>query len=149
MDGTGRAHIADFGLATITQHFDSIRAVSIQRGNTLRWIAPEVLSGGRHSKEADVFSLAMVMIEVRRRQPTRYGVLTCWLCAQSQVFTDTVPFGDDPPVSAMLAITRGRRPHRPTHIAFTEELWLLMQRCWDHNPHSRPEMLEVSQALSK
>ena len=33
----------------------------------MRWAAPEILKGNEHSKEADVFSFAMIMIEVRRK----------------------------------------------------------------------------------
>jgi len=42
-----------------------MRSISLQRGHTLRWTAPEVLNGGKYSKEADIFAFAMVMIEVR------------------------------------------------------------------------------------
>ena len=48
---------------------------------------------------------------------------------------------------AMLAITQGKRPTRPTHLTFTESLWKLMQRCWDPEPHSRPEVTEALQIL--
>ena len=65
VDGSGRARIADLGLATVTQNLDSVRNVSLQCGFTLRWAAPEVLNEGPNSKEADIFSFAMVMIEVR------------------------------------------------------------------------------------
>ena len=65
LDDSGRARIADFGLAIVTQNLDSMQSLSLQRGNTARWTAPEVLKGGRYSKEADVFAFAMVMIEVR------------------------------------------------------------------------------------
>ena len=64
-----------------------------------------------------------------------------------QVFNRAVPFGDLSSFMAMLAITQGKRPPRPTHPAFTENLWGLVQRCWDHNPHLRPEVSEVSQGL--
>jgi serine/threonine protein kinase len=63
IDDSGHARIADFGLATVTQNIDSGSA-SYQHGHTARWTAPEVLEGGIYSKEADVFSFAMVMIEV-------------------------------------------------------------------------------------
>ena len=67
MDDSGHARIADFGLATVTQNLDSRRSVSYQRGHTVRWTAPEVLNEGTYSTEADIFSFAMVMIEVCRR----------------------------------------------------------------------------------
>ena len=68
VDATGRARITDFGLAMVTQDLDSIRSASDEHGESVRWIAPEILDNrGTHtsSKEADVFSFAMVVIEVR------------------------------------------------------------------------------------
>ena len=65
MDGSDNALIADFGLAAVTQNLDSIRSAPCERGHTVRWTAPELLKEGSYSKETDVFSFAMVMIEVR------------------------------------------------------------------------------------
>ena len=66
MDDTNHARLTDFGVATVTQNLDSIRSPSDDRGHTPRWTAPEILKEeGAYSKEADVFSFAMVMIEVR------------------------------------------------------------------------------------
>ena len=66
MDARGYARITDFGLAVVTQDLDSIRSGSDECGDSVRWIAPEILdSRGTHSKEGDVFSFAMVAIEVR------------------------------------------------------------------------------------
>jgi len=48
---------------------------------------------------------------------------------------------------AMLAIVQGKRPPRPTHPTFTEDLWTLIQRCWDGDPHSRPQASEVALQL--
>ena len=68
LDDAGRAKITDFGLSRVTQNLDSIRTASDEQGHTARWTAPEILNDqGLHSKEADVFSFAMVMIEVRRK----------------------------------------------------------------------------------
>jgi len=67
VDNSGQARIADFGLATVTQNLDSMRTASCQHGHTPRWTAPEVLNGGKSSKETDIFSFAMVMIEARHR----------------------------------------------------------------------------------
>ena len=70
VDGVGRARITDFGLAVFTRNPDSIQSVSSDQEQTVRWIAPEILNRqGTYSKEADVFSWAMVMIEARQRQP--------------------------------------------------------------------------------
>ena len=67
VDASGHAQITDFGLASVTQNLDSIRSTSDNQGHTARWTAPEILNEeGTHSKEADVFSLAMVTIKVCR-----------------------------------------------------------------------------------
>ena len=66
MDAKGCARITDFGLAVVTQDLDSIQSDSDECGGSARWIAPEILdSRGTHSKEGDIFSFAMVTIEVR------------------------------------------------------------------------------------
>ena len=64
VDDSGHARIADFGLAKVTLNLDSIRSPQCQNGHTPRWTAPEVLNEGPCSQEADIFSFAMVMIEV-------------------------------------------------------------------------------------
>jgi len=65
VDATIRARITDFGPATAAQNLDSIRSASEDHGRAAQWTAPEILSEkGTFSKEADVFSFAMVMIEV-------------------------------------------------------------------------------------
>ena len=65
VDASGHARITGFGLATVTQNFDSIRSTSNHQGHAARCTAPEILNEeGTYSKEADVFALAMVMIEV-------------------------------------------------------------------------------------
>lgn len=65
VDDSGHARITDFGQAKVTQSLDTIRSAS-RHGNTPRWAAPEILDEQPPSREADVFSFAMVMIEVCR-----------------------------------------------------------------------------------
>ena len=49
----------------VTPNLGSIRNASAEDDQTARWIAPEILDGEPYSKEADIFSLAGVTIEVR------------------------------------------------------------------------------------
>ena len=66
MDESGRAQITDFGVATVAQDLDSIWSLTGKNAHVTRWTAPEILNEvGSYGKEADVFSFAMVMIEVR------------------------------------------------------------------------------------
>jgi len=65
-----------------------------------------------------------------------------------QVFTGgAVPFSGIPSSTAMVSIVQAVRPPRPTHPTFTESLWTLMQRCWDHDSSLRPKVSEVLQIL--
>ena len=67
VDHSGNALLADFGLATVTQNLDSVQSATHRGGHTPRWAAPEVLTEGTFSKEADIFSFAMIMIEACHR----------------------------------------------------------------------------------
>jgi len=42
-----------------------------------------------------------------------------------------------------VGILSGKRPERPTHPSLTDELWDLIQRCWDQEPQLRPGISEV------
>ena len=65
VDGASRPHITDFSQATVTQQLDPVQVTLDNQGYTARWTAPEILTEeGIYSKEADIFSFAMVMIEV-------------------------------------------------------------------------------------
>jgi len=143
VDAAGHARITDFGCSAVTQGPDSTQSISHGPGHAVQWAAPEIAGvDGIYSKEADVFSFAMVMIEVR------YELVICvdhWFndISLSQVFTGAAPFGDRTPQKAMEAIVNGERPPRPTHSAFTDKLWILMQRCWHQDPRMRPRALEL------
>ena len=62
VDASGRAHITGFSLARGQGISEEVDATASGTG---RWTAPEILQGrGAKSKQADVFSFAMVMVEV-------------------------------------------------------------------------------------
>ena len=71
VDDNGSACLAGFGLLTVT--LDEITTSSNSNGDVtqriggIQWSAPEVLKGGAPGKKTDIFSFAMLMIEVRRR----------------------------------------------------------------------------------
>ena len=64
VDGAPHALIADFGIAIVTKNLDSARPATYQSHHTPTWSAPEVLRGENPSKESDVYSFAMIMVEV-------------------------------------------------------------------------------------
>ena len=70
VDGTHHARITDFSFAMVTHNLDLMWSTSPDHGHTARWTAPEILTKkGINSKKADVFSFAMVMIEVSCGSP--------------------------------------------------------------------------------
>ena len=65
VDRLGRARIVDFTLAAVSQDKCSTCGVTEMGDHGTRWTAPEILEEtGPLTKKADVFSFAMVMIEV-------------------------------------------------------------------------------------
>ena len=74
-------------------------------------------------------------------------ILSYCRCLFTKVLTDAVPFGGERSTTAAFAIMDGRRPPRPTHPIFSEELWLLVKHCWEHDPRLRPEVVEVLDIL--
>lgn len=67
VDDSCHAQIAGFGLAAVTKDVDAMPSTSYEHNSIPRWTAPEVLKGGAYSKAMDIFSFAMLMIEVSRR----------------------------------------------------------------------------------
>lgn len=65
VDGSGNAQITDFGLAAIARNPHSLRSTLDEGSHTARWCAPEILVSDQPiSKESDVFSFGMVIVEV-------------------------------------------------------------------------------------
>ena len=76
IDRNKNAVLCDFGLASITTDAESAHASTVGIAGSIRWMAPERLSifdgdpesvptTVRVTKESDMYSLAMVVIEVR------------------------------------------------------------------------------------
>jgi len=77
------------------------------------------------SKPADVFSFAMLAVEV---------------------FTGAPPLKERMPAKAAYDILMGERPEMPGNaqvVGLTAEIWKLLEKCWHQNPGERPTMGEV------
>ena len=126
---------------------DSVESDSDMPNYIPGWAAPEVMEGDVMSTKADIFSFAMVMIEVLRESSAVRRALANRCFLTTKVFTGAPPFPEDSITMATVAIVQGRRPPRPTHPGVTGALWRMMQRCWNGDPRLRPEASEVLRIL--
>ncbi|KAG6916552.1 hypothetical protein DXG01_006378 [Tephrocybe rancida] len=140
----GRACLADFGISSV--YFDSKIAVwksqtsGASKGGTVRWQAPELFDIRddnivRNNPKTDVYACACVCYEI---------------------LAGDIPFSHIPSDTAVaLQIMSGARPARPAnpspwrHWGLNENIWSLIQQCWDTNPTVRPGMEEVVARLTR
>ena len=66
VDASGNARITDFGHTRVAQDIILPGSADGRQGCTTRWAAPEVLrDDSQVTKESDIFSFGMVIIEVK------------------------------------------------------------------------------------
>jgi serine/threonine protein kinase len=73
VDVEGNPRLSDFGHFPITKNIDSTDASDVNHGYTVRYCAPELLDtdavvtveGRKPTNKSDVYSLSMVIVEVR------------------------------------------------------------------------------------
>jgi serine/threonine protein kinase len=78
LDGQGRIHIVDFGLARIVG--ETTAAVALQVAGTPMYMSPEQITGGTLDNRADIYSLGLVLYELLALRPpivapTRQGLV--------------------------------------------------------------------------
>lgn len=125
VDGLGHALITGFSKAIVGDQCHGRNDLEEAEHN-VQWTAPEVLREGIATKKSDIFSFAMLVIEV---------------------FSGAIPFVGRPYPTAILDIIQGRRPLQPHHPDFTGSLWKLVQRCWNQEPSLRPGAIETLEGL--
>ncbi|KAG6808330.1 hypothetical protein H0H92_004466 [Tricholoma furcatifolium] len=145
MMNSGRACIADFGLASVSDP-DVVSWISLSsyssKGGSVRWLAPELFDPFAHeelyhvTKATDIYAFASVVYEV---------------------FAGQLPFGhlsSEPAI--MKKILSGERPKQPQKSSpswniwgLTDTIWTLLESCWKANPMQRPTVDLVIQLLDE
>jgi serine/threonine protein kinase len=118
IDNDGRARLTGFHLATIALEQQIVRSPALV-DDAFPWMSPELLEGSYLTKEADCYALGMVIYEVLSGQ---------------------VPFSRSPSFQLFAAILKGKRPVRPQGsegILFTDEMWEVLEHCWEQKPGDR------------
>ncbi|KAG9088100.1 hypothetical protein FS749_002415 [Ceratobasidium sp. UAMH 11750] len=127
---SGRAVISGFGHAKIIENFHEGFTGDNQE---YRYMAPELMQDEpRITYGTDIYSWAMTTLEI---------------------LTDVPPFGaktKGPRIIQMVAM--GQKPKRADHpsieqYACKEELWALLEECWNDTPDARPSADAVTQRL--
>ncbi|KIJ08424.1 hypothetical protein PAXINDRAFT_18435 [Paxillus involutus ATCC 200175] len=133
IDGSGKACLSDFGLATIHHEFLGTSFFMSSSFGNIRWAAPEVFQtpegeGNQSilcSTKTDVYSYGSLMLQVLSGKMPFFGFNTCQVYGQ---------------------VALGRRP--PREIGWDGQpipdvYWHFIERCWDKVPSKRPSSLEV------
>ncbi|KAJ7783392.1 kinase-like domain-containing protein [Mycena olivaceomarginata] len=126
---SGRACIADFGLASIVDELSLKMTFSSRSGRagTVRYQAPELLMNECSTHfGSDVYAFACVCYEI---------------------LTGKVPFYEIPNEMAVaIKVTNGARPSKP-QVIFPEYLWPLVDDCWRQKADERPTTAVTLQRL--
>jgi len=136
INDSGRACLADFGLASITSDPLSVNAsTSGATHGSARWMAPELLNPehpdqdvNRPTEASDIWALAMVMVEV---------------------LGGHVPFHEFRNEVVIFKVMAGVRPERPVNAAMTDDIWEMVQSCWNQDPAKRPKISQVLACLQR
>uniref|UniRef100_A0A8C3BLK4 Tyrosine-protein kinase Fes/Fps n=1 Tax=Cairina moschata TaxID=8855 RepID=A0A8C3BLK4_CAIMO len=116
--------ISDFGMSR--EEEDGIYAsTGGMKQIPVKWTAPEALNYGRYSSESDVWSFGILLWEA--------------------FSLGAVPYANLSNQQTREAVEQGVRLEPPEQCP--EELYRLMQRCWDYDPRRRPSFSAVHQEL--
>jgi serine/threonine protein kinase len=111
-------------------------SVTLSTSGSARWLAPELIEGVITSptKEADTYSYGMAILELLTgKHPFSHRR------HDASVIHDVVVLKRTPP-----------RPKEADVLAWlTDDLWKLLEECWQADPTSRPSMIQVSTSMSK
>jgi serine/threonine protein kinase len=139
VDPNGHARLADFGFLTIiSDSTNPTVSSSFAIGGTVRWMSPELfypdksgLKGARPTKQSDCYAFGMVVYEVLGGQ---------------------APFVQFHHCVVMWKVMGGERPSRPNGpegAQFTDDLWQMLNRCWEAQPERRPSVATALECLER
>lgn len=138
MDESGRACLADYGLALIVASSADMKTSTTETcdsPNAARWAAPELFLGEDETDiqptvSSDVYSFGCIMLQIL------VGRLPYWWVKRS--------------IHVTFAKTRGVLPmrHDPDVPKLEESHQIFLKRCWESLPLSRPSSLEAAEFVA-
>ena len=125
IDDNHHSRLTGFNLVTIASE-QSGTSPPLLVGDEIPWMSPELLSRERHgsgnghpTKKSDCYALGMVIYEV---------------------LSGRAPFATRKALEVAHMVQSGKLPERPERDEgrlFTDEIWGLLERCWEANPGDR------------
>ncbi|KAM3599282.1 uncharacterized protein V6R79_003050 [Siganus canaliculatus] len=115
--------ISDFGMSR--QEDDGIYSSSGLKQIPIKWTAPEALNYGRYSSESDVWSYGILLWET-------FSLGVC-------------PYPGMTNQQAREQVEKGYRMACPQRCP--DDVYKVMQRCWQYNPEDRPKFSELQRDL--
>ncbi|CAM6013028.1 unnamed protein product, partial [Sphagnum balticum] len=138
LDAEFNAHLGDFGLARLVDH-QKVEKTTMMAG-TLGYMAPEMPYTGKATKETDVYSFGVLVLEV--------------VCGRHPVDTMSLEIEPDD----VLLVNRVRRAHDAGKLLSVQEICIESEQkslvlrlgllCSLPQPSARPSMRVVKQVLS-
>ncbi|KAL5500984.1 hypothetical protein ACEPAH_9371 [Sanghuangporus vaninii] len=135
VDSNDQPRITDFGLARAIDSRGVTAATSFNGRGSARWQAPELLYPSRFGKDST--------------RPTSKSDVYAFSCVCFEIFSGKIPFADlnDGAVVTEVAVN-DKRPEWPEqNRGLSDNMWGLMQRCWETQPVDRPDMSVVVATL--
>ncbi|KDR73425.1 hypothetical protein GALMADRAFT_124495 [Galerina marginata CBS 339.88] len=125
----GTARLSDFGLSKFLE--DCGKAATATHSMNPRWFAPELLHSAPVSTHSDVWSFGMVCLEILSGE-----------LPYSHITRD---------IAVLRELDNGKLPERPGRIAtsqgLSDDMWDLMEKCWQTKPASRPSISDIKVAM--
>ncbi|KAM8854132.1 tyrosine-protein kinase Fer isoform X1 [Synchiropus splendidus] len=116
--------ISDFGMSR--QEDDGVYSSSGLKQIPIKWTAPEALNYGRYSSESDVWSYGILLWET-------FSLGVC-------------PYPGMTNQQAREQVEKGYRMSCPQRCP--EDVYKVMQHCWQYNPEDRPKFSELQRELA-
>jgi len=98
--------------------------------------------------QSDIYSLAMVIIEVIHQFYAHSVQTLKWSPWYFKVFTGKIPFPKSTNVRVVIMISKGERPPRPPgseSLGLGSMVWKLTEECWNQSPEKRPDATSALQ----
>jgi serine/threonine protein kinase len=148
MDKDGIPRITDFGISRLMEDSTLWNTSKTSADGSTRWMAPELLSGNvpQATIESDIYAFAMtILVSLFIRCAIR--VLKT---PAKEILTGEAPYAKMYPRNEQVivnVIMHGARPLRPHQEVFSDDLWKLLEQCWNSDPKLRGSIDEVADKL--